>query len=476
MAAKKDSYKNLAFNAIIFAIGSFSSKILVLLLLPIYTSALTKAELGIADLVMQIANFIIPVASLSIADAVIRFGLDKSNDKSEIFSTSCAVMAIGVFIFAIICPIIRLYERISDYVFILFIYVVFACVKLVFCEFARARELVKLYSLNGLLTTVMMLLFNVLFLFVFKLGAKGYLLAVVFSDACSVIFLFAVAGYSKFFSLKRINLSLMKSMLAFCIPLIPTTVLWLVTNVSDRFFVTEMLGEAENGILSVAYKFPTIVTAMYGMFAQAWNMSAITQSDSDDRKRFYTNVFSSNASLVFVCAAGIMTFLVPLINIFTSNEEYLVAYKYAPMLIVSMIFTCFTSFFGGIYSAVKKTKNSMYSAFVGALINVVLNALLIKPFGIQGAVIATLISYVAVFVYRIFDVRRFADFDVDFVSIIVNTAIIFTMGIMIIVSQGLILAAILVVGCALICVINFSAILRILRKLLPASLLKKLHL
>ena len=118
----------------------------------------------------------------------------------------------------------------------------------------------------------------------------------------------------------------------------------------------------------------------------------------------------------------------------------------------------------------------MYSAFVGALINVVLNALLIKPFGIQGAVIATLISYVAVFVYRIFDVRRFADFDVDFVSIIVNTAIIFTMGIMIIVSQGLILAAILVVGCALICVINFSAILRILRKLLPASLLRKLHL
>ena len=167
MAAKKDSYKNLAFNAIIFAIGSFSSKILVLLLLPIYTSALTKAELGIADLVMQIANFIIPVASLSIADAVIRFGLDKKNDKSEIFSTSCAVMAIGVLMFALICPVLHLYERISDYVFILFIYVVFACVKLLFCEFARARELVKLYSLNGLLTTVMMLLFNVLFLFVF---------------------------------------------------------------------------------------------------------------------------------------------------------------------------------------------------------------------------------------------------------------------------------------------------------------------
>ena len=73
----QNSYKKLFSNTIIFAIGSFSSKILVFLLLPIYTTVLSKSEYGTVDLIVQIANFMLPIATLSIAESIIRFGLDK---------------------------------------------------------------------------------------------------------------------------------------------------------------------------------------------------------------------------------------------------------------------------------------------------------------------------------------------------------------------------------------------------------------
>ena len=54
---KQSSYKKLFSNTLVFAIGSFSSKVLVLLLVPIYTNYLTTAELGVTDVLTQIFDF-----------------------------------------------------------------------------------------------------------------------------------------------------------------------------------------------------------------------------------------------------------------------------------------------------------------------------------------------------------------------------------------------------------------------------------
>ena len=75
---KQSSYKKLFSNTLVFAIGSFSSKVLVLLLVPIYTNYLTTAELGVTDVLTQIANWIIPLVTMTITEAIIRFGLDKA--------------------------------------------------------------------------------------------------------------------------------------------------------------------------------------------------------------------------------------------------------------------------------------------------------------------------------------------------------------------------------------------------------------
>ena len=74
-------------NSVIFGIGQFSSKILVFVMLPIYTGYLTTAEYGTVDLIQQSVNVIWPVITLGITNGIIRFGLDRSYRKSDVFST-----------------------------------------------------------------------------------------------------------------------------------------------------------------------------------------------------------------------------------------------------------------------------------------------------------------------------------------------------------------------------------------------------
>ena len=79
-----DKYKKLVSNTVIFAIGTFSSKLLVFLLMPLYTRVLTESDYGVVDLLMQTGNLLLPLVSLGINNAIIRFGLDKSSDLSLI--------------------------------------------------------------------------------------------------------------------------------------------------------------------------------------------------------------------------------------------------------------------------------------------------------------------------------------------------------------------------------------------------------
>ena len=78
-----DKYKKLASNTLIFAIGTFSSKILSFLLMPFVTRMMGTGDYGSADLVQQTVNVLIPIVTLQVNSAALRFALDKAVDKSE---------------------------------------------------------------------------------------------------------------------------------------------------------------------------------------------------------------------------------------------------------------------------------------------------------------------------------------------------------------------------------------------------------
>ena len=437
------SYRKLFSNTLTFAIGSFSSKILVVLLIPIYTNALSDTEMGITDILTQIANWAIPIASVTIAEAVIRFGLDKAYDKKAVFTIGNVVCLSGLAIFGVIMFVVTAAgvakKYLGSYSLILYLYIFMSSMKTLYSTYVRAIEKVRLFALNGIITTFFTLLFNVLFYMVFPkdhafFGIGGvfaspvakYLLAVLLSDFISIIFLIFTAKLWQHFDMKRMNRDLLRTMMQYSVPLIPAQLLWLITNSSDSFMTAGILGDGYNGILTASYKIPNIVATVYLVFGQAWNMSAITENDSKDRDRFYERVFDFNQSLIYILAGGCLLVIQPLTNVLI-GKEFHDSICYSPILIYSTVFSCFTTFMGSIYIATKRSKRSLFTSLISGVVNVGLNLLLIPRIGLYGPAISTVAAYFTVFIVRVFDSRALIPFRIDWHKLVFNNIILVIM-------------------------------------------------
>lgn len=476
MADRTKSYKTLFVNTLIFALGSFGSKLLVLVLVPLYTAALTPEEYGTVDLIAQTANILIPIFTLTISEAALRFGLDTKweCDRQKIYTICLRVMTVGLIAMAGIFPLLARLDYLDGFELLLYIYVWTSSLRQINMTFIRAVERVKLFAVDGILCTLTMLLLNILFLLKFKWGIWGYLLAIILSDAFSSLFLFTAGKLWRYITFGRTDKSLIRSMISYAAPMMPATVLWIVTSISDHFIVKYFHGEYLNGILVVAYKIPNILTTVFTMFSQAWNMSAISENNSSERESFYTRVFSLNQSFMYTLSAGILMLIKPITRVWV-DAAYFESYKYSPVLTIATVFTCFNVFLGSVYIAQKKTKHTFYTSLAAGIINIVLNLALIPRFGIYGAAIATFAAYFAVFFYRLYDTRRYIHFGFSMPKLLINTALLAVMAIVNIAElPGAVMYIALAALFAAVLTINLRELLRIAVFIIPKKIKSKI--
>ena len=170
-------------------------------------------------------------------------------------------------------------------------------------------------------------------------------------------------------------------MLTYCVPLIPTAVFWWIMGVSDRYLVKWFVGSDANGIYAVAYKIPTILTILATVFMDAWQLSAIAESgDRRAQARFYARVWDAFFSAVCLCAGGIIAFS-PLLIRLLAAESYYDAWRYIPILTLSMIAAAFSNFMGIVYVVTKKSTASLWISLAGAAANIALDLFLIRAAG-----------------------------------------------------------------------------------------------
>ena len=416
-----DKYRRLVSNTVVFAIGTFSSKVLVFLLMPLYTWALSPDQYAVTDLIVQTGNLLLPLVTLGIVNAVIRFGLDKSVRKSDVLTSGFLTLGIGFVVLLLFWPLISKISIISGNTFLVYLFVLTSSLRSICSNFVRARGYVRLYALDGILSTITTILFNVLFLVVFHFGVIGYVMATVCSDLLSAIFLFLVAGLRKYFHIRGIDKKLWKEMILYSLPLIPNTICWWITNVSDRYIVTYMLGHTADGLYAVSYKLPTIISLFSTIFMNAWQISAVTEEKG--RSKFFTQIFRSYSALIFMVGACIIPFSKILVSLL-AQDSYYEAWKYIPFLEMATVFNCFGTFIGSVYTVEKKSVLSFLTISAGAVLNIVLNLLLIPLWGVNGAAFSTFVSYLLVFILRFITSIRFIRIRIPFVRFTASTLIL----------------------------------------------------
>lgn len=417
-----NKYKKLITDMGLFAIGSLGSKLLLFLLIPLYTNVLSTSEYGIADLVFAVGDLILPFVSVTIYNGLLRFGLIEEN-KQDAIRCSVFIFLLGSLFTILITPIIGYYSPINAWKWFLASKIVssFACLNSLII--LKVKDKNKGYAIISILNACMLVSFNVLLLVVFKQGVKGYLYSSILSQLLTAVIAFIYGDVWKDLKDSSNNWPLMKEMVLFSLPFIINDVSWWLILSSNKVMIEWFVGSSTLGLYTTASKIPSLLNTFVSIFSQAWGIASIKEYDSTNDSSFYSAVFKYYLVFVFGTSILVIAFTKPFMKFYVGNS-FFDAWHYVPLLLVSAAFAALSTFAGSLFSALKRSNILMISTVIAAVVNITANYLLIPYLGIWGAVLGSVLAYFVVAMCRLFYVKKLIGLDLNSKLLILVSSIV----------------------------------------------------
>lgn len=392
-------------NAGILAIGSFSSKMLVFLLVPLYTAVLTTEEYGSYDIIYSTVSLLVPLLTLNIADSLLRFPMDEGADVPRIARIGLlAALVSGIIVFAIQLVPNAPWLSVAGIGWLAPLYVSTALYQSLNL-LARGLERMRDIAVAGVASSVVLVVLNIVLLLFADWGLDGYF-------AANVAAMLLPALWLAWRMRREIGApscgdgnGLFISMVRYSLPLVTASVGWWLIGMSDRYIVTTICGIDANGLYSVAYRIPSILSTVSSIFIQAWQVSAVKGFDSRDTDGFLRKTFrSAEAVVVLLCAALIP--LSPVIALVMFAGDFYAAWAYVPLLLVYAALNAMGGMWAPLFSAAYDPAPMAWSTVLGGITNVLAAIPLVMVFGVQGACIASVLAGFVNWSYRAIRVRK----------------------------------------------------------------------
>ena len=393
--------KQLMKNTIIIAIGKLSTQIISYLLLPLYTSQLDPSEYGNYDFICTLSIFLCPIITLLMEESMFRYLIDADSkvQRKKIITQTIIYTFFGTVLFTIIAALIMGFgtDYTPMYITAIITFVISNILIGLSNALSRGLGKIKLYSVSNFILGISTIILNIVFILSLNAGAEGLLWANTIANAFTAIVILGILKLPKYIG--KIDKPLMKDMIKYSIPLVPNSISWSIINMSDRIILTQMVSSAANGIYAMANKFPNIINVLYGYFYTAWKESAAKIVKEDNKNQYYNSIYHDAKRFLYavtICLIAVMPFAFPIFI----NEAYNEAYVYIPIVMIATYYSNLSSFYGGIFSAYKDTKIMGTTTIVAAVINLVIDLLLVNTLKIYAACFSTLIANLIVYFYR----------------------------------------------------------------------------
>lgn len=397
----------LAKNTAIISIGKAATQLITFFLLPLYTKLLTTEEYGIVDLLNSLVVFMLPIVTLQVEQAVFRFLIDcRENDleKKKILTTTFVQMILQFSLLCVVYAIVQKYID-NDYKIFLILNIFAHMFSAMTLQVSRGIGSNKDYAISSFIISFVNVALNVILIAFIRIGAYGLLIANFVSNCLGGLYIIFKQKIYKYIDFKYIDLKKLKEMLKYSLPLIPNALSWWIVNVSDRLIITYYLGAGENGIYTAANKFSAAYVTIYNIFNITWTEALAINSKSEDKEQFINKVIHVIFILFSSMCMGIiaiMPFLFPIMV----DSRYAAGYNQIPILMIGSLFNVLVGLISAIYVAEKKSSQLAKTTMLAAIINIVMNFILIHKIGLYAASISTLVAYLAVFIYRYIDIKK----------------------------------------------------------------------
>lgn len=383
----------------LYGFGSIFSKLIVFLLLPLYTNQMTKNEFGLMELINNYIIIIVPIISIQIAETSFRYVLTtkiEEERKKLIFTfLTYPLILMLIFYFFGKYSLYYLVEKPNFFNInfdLFFLCVFFVVYSSILKQITRGLDKAFIYSMSELLQTIVLSVSAIVFIGFFDVGIKGYLYALLIGNFSSSIYILFRINIFKMFTVNNIFERKNLNILMYGIPLIPNVIANWLLNIADRLIIARHFGLSEVALYALAFKYSTIFTIISSILIMSWQSRAIHiynqqnksfKEPSDIFKQFFF-IVTFILLILILCAK---TF----INI-TAPDTYYHAWKYAILMLLNSYILAFSSYYAASYIASLNTKKLFYSSLSVGTINVLLNSYIIPNFGIIYGILCTLIS------------------------------------------------------------------------------------
>lgn len=400
--------KELAKNTVILTVGKLCTQFVSFLLLPLYTALLSPEEYGTVDLIVTYISLLLPLVCWQYDMGIFRFMLDCRGDRNQIRMLFSSVAVVNVAqvtgflaLFLALRPVVSL-----AYLEYLAIGVALSVFSGLLMQFARGLGKMLHYSVGSFLTATITVVLNILFVAVLEMGAGGMLLATVCGLLGNCLYLVFALRVWEYFNIHACSWTRIKEVTKYSLPMVPNQISGMVLSTSNRTIISWFLGVGANGIFTVANKFSGLMNTVYGFFDMAWVETVSVHFEDEDRDSFISNMMESALSFFVSACVGVVAVL-PFVFSIMVDADYAQAYPHIPILLISVVFRVLMGLYSAVYIALKKSGEIAKTTIIGAVVNVVLHLLLIRPMGLYAASVATAVSFAVVAIERKLDVRKY---------------------------------------------------------------------
>jgi O-antigen/teichoic acid export membrane protein len=404
--------KRLGKHTAVYGLGGLVSRILAVLLLPLYTSYLGPSGFGKIETVVALTTVLVIVLRMGISSAFFRFYFDSKDDahrtlvvRTSFWFTMTMATAGLVVGFVLASPIAH-WLRLGDDPWLVRAGFIGLWAQMNYEQLTslfRVEERPVSFVLASVANVLITVGATVLLVAVLDKGPTGAVVGNFIGTLCVYVVLLAYRRYQLGLQFSR---GLLRQMNHFGLPLVPSALALWAINFIDRIFIAQYKGQAEVGVYSVAVRISSAIVFLMIAFRLAWPAFAYSIEDDREAKRTFSYVLTY---LVFVCcwvslALGV---LAPwLVDVLAPKHSFhRAADAVALLAFASTAYAAYTVVAIGIGRA-RQTQLNWVVSGVAAAVNVGLNVILIPPYGMIGAAISTAAAYLVLFLLMVLNSHR----------------------------------------------------------------------
>jgi O-antigen/teichoic acid export membrane protein len=403
--------KRLIRHSAVYGVGGLVSRMLAVLLLPLYTRYLSKADYGAIETLIALTTVLVIVLRAGISSAFFRFYFDAVDEEGRnlvvrtsfwftmtsataglvlglVFAPRLAGLLNGVTPNLVRAAFVGLWAQMNyEQLTSLF----------------RVEERSVAFALSSLVNVLITVAATVLLVAVLHEGAVGVLVG---NFVGTLVVYLVLLGYRRYQLGLQFGRELFRDMNRFGLPLVPAALALWTVNFVDRVLLNKIAGAGELGIYSLGVRVSSVVLFIFIAFRTAWPAFAYSIEDDDEARRTYGFVLTY---LLLVCCwvSLALGLLAPwLVRLLAAKPEFYPASRVvAPLAFGTAAYAAYVVVSIGV-SRARYTQFNWVVTGAGAILNVVLNVILIPPYGMMGAAIATVAAYTLMFVGMTLNAQR----------------------------------------------------------------------